>query len=61
MTYFIGKYKGEFKNGFKEGKGKFIYNDNNIYDGEWKNDIKEGKGKLYIKIKVNLMVNGKMI
>ena len=33
MNYFIGKYEGEFKNGIKEGKGKFIYNNKDIYDG----------------------------
>ena len=49
MNYFIGKYEGEFKNGIREGKGKFIYNNNNIYDGEWKNDIKEGKGIMNYK------------
>ena len=46
MNYFIGKYIGNIKNGIKEGKGKFFYNNKDIYDGEFKNDVKEGKGKL---------------
>ena len=39
-------YEGETKNGKKEGKGKYIYNNGNRYEGDWKNDIKEGKGIL---------------
>ena len=42
-TYKNGKYKGEFKNDLKDGKGIYYYNDENRYEGEWKNDLKEGR------------------
>mgnify|MGYP002862731071 CR=1 FL=1 len=42
-TYKNGKYKGEFKNDLKDGKGIYYYNDENRYEGEWKNDLKEGE------------------
>jgi len=40
-------YEGEFKNGIKCGKGKFIsYIEREyIYEGEFENDVKCGKGK----------------
>ncbi len=48
MEYENGdKYEGEWKNDFKEGKGKMIYNNGEKYEGEWKNDLKEGKGIMY--------------
>ena len=46
MDYFIGKYEGNFKNGNKEGYGKFIYKNGDLYDGNWKNDIEEGDGRI---------------
>ena len=45
--YNIGKYVGEYKNGKREGKGIFYYNNGNRYEGDFKNDKKEGKGKFY--------------
>ena len=48
-TYKNGKYKGQFKNDVKDGKGIYYYNDDNKYEGEWKNDLKEGKGIFYWK------------
>ena len=38
-------YKGEFKNGLKEGKGELITKNNKII-GEFKNDLPHGKGYL---------------
>ena len=35
------------KNGEKEGKGIFYWNDGIRYDGEWKNGKREGKGIMY--------------
>ena len=46
MDYFIGKYEGNFKNGIKEGYGRMIYKNGDLFDGNWKNDIKEGDGRL---------------
>ena len=48
-TYKNGKYKGEFKNDLKDGKGTYFYTDENRYEGEWKNDLKEGKGTFFWK------------
>lgn len=39
-------YRGEIKDGKKNGKGKMIYANGDIYDGDWKNDKYEGKGKI---------------
>ena len=49
--YEDGEYIGELKNGLRDGKGTFYYNENNkyerkIYEGEWKNDRIEGKGEM---------------
>jgi hypothetical protein len=38
------KYKGEYKNGKRNGKGVFKFVDGSEYDGEWKDGIINGKG-----------------
>ena len=43
------KYDGDFSNGEKEGKGKYIYKDGKIYEGEWVKGKKNGKGIIYNK------------
>ena len=40
----LGTYKGEWKDGKRDGKGVMKYENNREYDGEWKDDKKEGKG-----------------
>ena len=43
-------YKGKFKNGYKNGKGKLYLNSNEsslIYDGYWENNLMSGLGKYY--------------
>ena len=42
-----GKYIGEFKNGMRDGKGIFYFNDGSRYEGDYKNDKREGKGIYY--------------
>ncbi len=42
-------YKGEFREGRKNGKGVETYK-NTIYDGEFNDDLKEGKGTLTLFI-----------
>ena len=42
-------YKGEFKEGKKNGKGVEKYR-NTIFDGEFINDCKDGKGQLTLFI-----------
>ena len=39
-------YIGKWKNGMKNGFGRYLYSDGDIYEGEWINDKKEGKGKM---------------
>ncbi|XP_069725948.1 radial spoke head 10 homolog B2-like [Phaenicophaeus curvirostris] len=38
-------YAGEFVNGDRHGRGKFIYANGAVYDGEWVCNKKHGKGK----------------
>lgn len=40
------KYKGDFKNGKRNGHGIFYYANGNVYDGEWTKDKQNGKGAL---------------
>ena len=37
-------YTGDFKDGKRHGRGKFIYPNGDTYEGEWKNDVREGEG-----------------
>ena len=60
-TYKNGKYKGEFKNDLKDGKGTYFYTDENRYEGEWKNDLKEGKAHSFGKTEIDMKVNLKTI
>lgn len=36
---------GDYKDGKKNGHGKCIYQNKDIYEGEWKEDLFNGKGK----------------
>ncbi|CAD8126594.1 unnamed protein product [Paramecium sonneborni] len=42
------EYEGQYKDGLRNGKGKFIWNKNQkneiLYDGEWINDLQNGVG-----------------
>ena len=44
----IKYYSGNFKNGNKEGKGKFFSTGQYSYEGQWKNDKLNGKGILKV-------------
>ncbi|CAD8047630.1 unnamed protein product [Paramecium sonneborni] len=39
-----GIYIGQMKDGQMEGRGKFIWNENNFYHGEFKNNMRHGIG-----------------
>lgn len=39
-------YQGPYKNGVREGKGKYIYNDKSVLVGTWVNDTIVGEGVL---------------
>ena len=45
--FFRDRYVGEWKDGKREGYGKFYYSNGNIYEGQWKNNQKEGFGIFY--------------
>ncbi len=40
-------YTGDFKNGYPDGKGKYIWKNGNWYDGSWKKGLFDGEGALY--------------
>ena len=43
-----GIYTGQFKNGEKNGKGKYLYKKTKMrYEGNYVNGIKQGKGTAY--------------
>jgi hypothetical protein len=45
-TYKTGAvYEGEWKGGFRDGKGVQTWPDGAIYEGEWKDNKAMGKGK----------------
>ncbi|XP_021267280.1 radial spoke head 10 homolog B2 isoform X2 [Numida meleagris] len=43
------KYTGDFVNGERHGRGRFIYASGAVYDGEWVHNKKHGKGKFVFK------------
>ena len=45
------EYRGEFKNGVKDGKGTMYYKNGYVYEGDWKNGKRDGIGKYYKKMK----------
>jgi hypothetical protein len=45
---------GEFKSGYPDGKGKYIWKNGDWYDGEWKKGIREGQGTMhYVNVKTS--------
>src|ERR1700674_1110135 len=42
----IDSYMGDFKNGYPDGKGKYIWKNGSWYEGFWKNGLFEGEGTL---------------
>ncbi|MRH41267.1 hypothetical protein GH741_01100 [Aquibacillus halophilus] len=41
-------YEGEYKNGLRDGYGKYIDRKGNIYQGEWKDDLPYGEGEMIL-------------
>jgi len=39
-------YEGNFVEGRREGKGRFVFSDGSVYDGEWKQGLYSGQGEL---------------
>ncbi len=40
-------YKGELKNGLRNGQGEFTYISGEVYTGQWKDNAKHGPGRYY--------------
>lgn len=40
-------YTGEFKNGYPDGRGKYIWKNGDWYEGEWEKGQREGQGTMY--------------
>ena len=40
-----GRYTGQWKGGFRDGKGRMTWLDGSSYDGEWQLGYAHGKGK----------------
>ena len=52
MEFIIGKmdrYEGDWKNGIKEGKGIYYWENGDRFEGNWINDNKDGKGIMFYK------------
>ncbi len=46
-------YKGMFKDGLPDGKGRYTYSNGNVFEGYWSKGMKNGEGKF------TLIINGK--
>ena len=46
----IQGYEGQWKDGLKHGKGRFIYPDGDVYDGEWQDGKAHGHGTLIMRM-----------
>jgi hypothetical protein len=45
MVYPNGtRYRGQFVNGYREGRGAAVFYDASRYEGDWRNDIPHGRG-----------------
>ena len=44
----IHTYVGNFKNGYPDGKGKYLWENGNWYDGFWVKGLFEGEGTLHL-------------
>ena len=49
IIYNKNQYEGGYINDKFEGKGKYIYENGDLYIGEWKRGLREGNGILYYK------------
>lgn len=46
----MDSYEGEFRNGFPDGKGMYIWKDGHYFIGRYKKGIKEGRGTCTSKV-----------
>ena len=57
--FFRNRYIGEWKDGKRNGYGKFFYNNGCVYEGFWKNNKKDGFGIYYYFDKTRYVGNFK--
>ena len=53
--FFRDRYVGEWKEGKRDGYGKFFYSNGSIYEGYWKNNKKEGFGILSFQDRTKIL------
>ena len=41
-------YTGEFKNGYPDGTGKYVWKNGDWYEGNWRKGLREGKGVMHL-------------
>ena len=41
LEYEMAQYKGQFRSGKREGKGKMIWADGSCFEGSWSNDLRQ--------------------
>ena len=55
LKFFRDRYVGYWKDGKREGYGKFFYSNGTIFEGYWKNDKKEGFGIYYFQDRTKIL------
>ena len=53
--FFRDRYVGQWKEGKRDGYGKFFYSNGSIYEGYWKNNKKEGFGILSFQDRTKIL------
>ena len=53
--FFRDRYAGQWKDGKRDGYGKFFYSNGSIYEGYWKNNKKEGFGILSFQDRTKIL------
>jgi hypothetical protein len=52
------KYSGDYKDGVKEGTGRMVYPNGDIYDGSWVGNVMEGEGTYQYKASGDIYTGG---
>ena len=48
------KYKGDIKDGKKNGRGVYTFISGNKYEGDYKDDQMDGRGRFYLRMIENM-------